>query len=98
EEQFGPVLPVMKYSTPEEALARANASRYGLGGSIWSSDEDRAYALACQLEAVTVWIHTHMAMTPNVPFGSCTQLGSVVEFGEEGLAEFTQLTVVNRAA
>jgi acyl-CoA reductase-like NAD-dependent aldehyde dehydrogenase len=98
EEQFGPVLPVMKYSTPEEALARANASPYGLGGSIWSSDEDRAYALACKLEAGTVWINTHMAMTPNVPFGGCKQSGFGVEFGEEGLAEFTQLTVVNRAA
>jgi acyl-CoA reductase-like NAD-dependent aldehyde dehydrogenase len=98
EEQFGPVLPVIKFSTADEAIARANASPFGLGGSIWSSDEEGAYALASKLEAGTVWINTHMAMTPNVPFGGSKQSGFGVEFGEEGLAEFTQITIVNRAA
>jgi acyl-CoA reductase-like NAD-dependent aldehyde dehydrogenase len=97
EEQFGPVLPVIKYSDPEDALRRANASPYGLGGSVWSSNVERAYQLASRMEAGTVWINTHMAMSPSVPFGGAKQSGIGVEFGEEGIAEFTQMHVVNIA-
>lgn len=95
EEQFGPVLPVIKYSDPEEALRRANASPYGLGGSVWSSDVARAYSYATRMDAGTVWVNTHMAMSPAIPFGGAKQSGIGVEFGEEGLAEFTQIHVVN---
>ena len=97
EEQFGPVLPVIKYSDPEDALARANASPYGLGGSVWSSDLDRAYALAERMESGTVWINKHSELAPNIPFGGAKQSGLGVELGEEGLMEFTQLQVINMA-
>lgn len=97
EEQFGPVLPVIRFSDDEDALRRANASPYGLGGSIWSGDIARAYALASRMDAGTVWVNTHMAMTPSVPFGGAKQSGIGVEFGAEGLAEFTQMHVVNIA-
>jgi len=97
EEQFGPVLPVIKYTDAEDALARANASPYGLGGSIWSSDLDRAHALAERMDAGTVWINKHIDLAPNVPFGGAKQSGFGVEMGEEGLAEFTQLQVINMA-
>jgi len=97
EEQFGPVLPVIKYSDPEDALVRANASPYGLGGSIWSSDLDRAYALAERMESGTVWINKHSELAPNIPFGGAKQSGLGVELGEEGLMEFTQLQVINMA-
>jgi len=97
EEQFGPVLPVIKYSDPEDALIRANASPYGLGGSIWSSDLDRAYALAGRMDSGTVWINKHSELAPNIPFGGAKQSGLGVELGEEGLAEFTQLQVINIA-
>ena len=97
EEQFGPVLPVIKYSDPEDALARANSSLHGLGGSIWSSDLNRAQALAERMEAGTVWINQHVDIGPNIPFGGAKQSGLGVEMGEEGLAEFTQLQVINAA-
>jgi acyl-CoA reductase-like NAD-dependent aldehyde dehydrogenase len=97
EEQFGPVLPVISFSDPEDALARANASPWGLGGSIWSDDLDRAYALAERMEAGTVWINKHTDLAPNIPFGGAKQSGLGVELGEEGLAEFTQLQIINMA-
>ncbi|HVZ68886.1 MAG TPA: aldehyde dehydrogenase family protein [Rhizomicrobium sp.] len=97
EEQFGPVLPVIKYSDPEDALARANASPYGLGGSIWSADIERAHALAERMDAGTVWINKHLDLAPNIPFGGAKQSGLGTELGEEGLAEFTQLQVINTA-
>lgn len=97
EEQFGPVLPVIKFSDPEDALARANASPYGLGGSIWSADLNRAHALAERMDAGTVWINKHLDLAPHIPFGGAKQSGLGAELGEEGLAEFTQLQVINIA-
>jgi len=97
EEQFGPVLPVIKYSDPEDALVRANASPYGLGGSIWSSNIDRALDFAERMDAGTVWVNKHIDLAPHIPFGGAKQSGIGVEMGEEGLAEFTQLQVINIA-
>ena len=97
EEQFGPVLPVIKFSDPEDALTRANASAYGLGGSIWSSDLDAAYEMAGRMDSGTVWINKHSELAPNIPFGGAKQSGLGVELGEEGLLEFTQLQVINMA-
>ena len=95
EEQFGPVLPVIKYSDPEDALARANASALGLGGSIWSNDRELAYDLASRMESGTAWINKHLDFGPNIPFGGAKQSGLGVEFAEEGLDEFTQIHIVN---
>ncbi len=97
EEQFGPVLPIIKYSDPEDALARANASPYGLGGSIWSSNPARAHKLAERMDAGTVWINQHVDLGPHIPFGGSKQSGLGTEMGEEGLLEFTQLQVINEA-
>lgn len=97
EEQFGPVLPVMKFSDSADALRRANASSYGLGGSVWSSDPEAAYELATQMEAGTVWINKHLDILPYVPFGGAKNSGVGRELSEEGLAEFTQLQVINIA-
>jgi acyl-CoA reductase-like NAD-dependent aldehyde dehydrogenase len=97
EEQFGPVLPVLKYADTDEAVRRANATTYGLGASVWSSNTDRAHDVATRLEAGTVWINTHIDMAPHIPFGGSKSSGIGVEFGEEGLAEFTQLQVINQA-
>ena len=98
EEQFGPVLPLIKFTDNDDAVRRANASTYGLGGSVWSSDKDRAYDLAAQMEAGTVWVNQHLQLMPNVPFGGAKSSGIGRELGEEGLAEFTQLQVINVAA
>ena len=95
EEQFGPVMPIIKYSDPDDAIARANASPYGLGSSIWSKDADRAWALAEKLDAGTVWVNKHGALLAHVPFGGSKMSGIGVELGEEGLNEFTQVQVLN---
>jgi acyl-CoA reductase-like NAD-dependent aldehyde dehydrogenase len=97
EEQFGPVLPVIKFDDAEEALTRANASPWGLGGSVWSSNLEAAYDLATRMDSGTVWINQHAALAPNLPFGGAKGSGLGVELGEEGLAEFTQLHVINMA-
>ncbi len=97
EEQFGPVLPVLKFTEDDEAINRANASSWGLGGSIWSSNLDKAYALADKMDAGTVWINKHAELDPGIPFGGAKQSGLGNELGEEGLAEFTQLKIINMA-
>lgn len=97
EEQFGPVLPVLKFSEESEAVERANASSWGLGGSVWSSNLDKAYALAEKMDAGTVWINKHAELDPGIPFGGSKQSGIGKELGEEGLQEFTQLKIINMA-
>jgi acyl-CoA reductase-like NAD-dependent aldehyde dehydrogenase len=94
EEQFGPALPIISYSDVEDALAAANALETGLGGSIWSSDKKAARALASRMECGSVWINKHGAIQPNAPFGGVKQSGLGVEFGEMGLAEYTDIQVV----
>ncbi|ENX20667.1 hypothetical protein F892_02690 [Acinetobacter vivianii] len=89
EEQFGPVLPILKYTSIDDAIARANASEFGLGGSIWSSDLKAAQFYAAQLECGTVWINTHAEIVPHAPFGGWKMSGVGAEFGMEGLMENT---------
>jgi acyl-CoA reductase-like NAD-dependent aldehyde dehydrogenase len=97
EEQFGPVLPVIKFSDGLDAVARANSSDYGLGGSIWSKDLDKAMDLAGRMDTGTVWINKHAELAPNIPFGGAKLSGIGTELGEEGLSEFTQMHVINMA-
>ena len=94
EEQFGPALPILKYSDINEALRMANASDNGLGGSVWSSDVAKAKALARQLQCGSAWVNKHGAIQPNAPFCGVKSSGLGVEFGEEGLAEYTDIQVV----
>ncbi|QNA87057.1 aldehyde dehydrogenase family protein [Sphingomonas sp. So64.6b] len=91
EEQFGPILPIIRYSDPEDALARANANENGLGGSIWSSDIDAATAMAQRLECGTAWVNDHATISPDAPFGGAKQSGIGAEFGLHGLDEYMQL-------
>jgi acyl-CoA reductase-like NAD-dependent aldehyde dehydrogenase len=97
EEQFGPVMPVIKYSDAAEAVARANASIYGLGGSIWAQDTEKAWSLAERMESGTVWVNKHADIQPHLPFGGAKFSGIGSELGEEGLKEFTQVQVLNMA-
>jgi len=100
EEQFGPVMPLMKFSSVDEAIARANASEYGLAGAIWSKDTDAAVEIAEQLETGTVWINEFMHLSPFAPFGGHKQSGFGAEYGIDGLKEFTypQVITVKRDA
>ncbi|WP_286748517.1 aldehyde dehydrogenase family protein [Marinobacter sp. UBA2688] len=95
EEQFGPVLPIIRYTDIDEVIERANDNPNGLGGSIWGSDVERAKALALRIEAGTVWINNHAEVLPHCPFGGCKKSGIGVEFGEEGLLEYTYAQLVN---
>jgi acyl-CoA reductase-like NAD-dependent aldehyde dehydrogenase len=95
EEQFGPALPVIRYSDPEEALARINRSPEGLGGSVWSNDAEAAHRLALRLDAGTVWVNKHGELDPGIPFSGAKQSGMGTELGREGLEEFTQRKVIN---
>jgi len=95
EEQFGPVLPLVRIASEADAIARANASLYGLGASVWSSDKQRALAIGRQLIAGTVWINKHGDLMAHIPFGGVGQSGIGTELGENSLDEFTQLQVIN---
>ena len=96
EEQFGPVLPIIRYHDVEEAIALANASENGLGGSIWSSDLAQAQRFAKRLECGTAWINKHGAIRPDVPFGGVKASGIGVEFGRQGLEEYTTIQVIHQ--
>ena len=96
-EQFGPILPVIKFSDPEDALARANASSLGLGGSVWSKDVRRATDLASRMDVGMAWVNKHLDFGPGIPFGGAKQSGIGMELGDAGLTEFTQLSVLNIA-
>jgi len=97
EEQFGPILPVIRYSDIDDVVARANASPYGLGASVWSRDLDRAVAVADRIESGSVWVNQHIAIGPHIPMAGVKSSGLGVEQSEEGLAEYTQLSVINVA-
>lgn len=91
EEQFGPALPIIRFHDVDQAIAAANASDNGLGGSVWSRDTARAKELALRLECGSAWINRHGAIQPNAPFGGAKRSGLGREFGEEGLAEMTEM-------
>jgi len=98
EEQFGPVLPIVTYTDLDDAIARANGLDFGLDASVWGSDAEETARVAAQLEAGTVFINKHAEIQPHVPFGGikCSCLG--VEFAEEGLAAYTSIKIINKAA
>jgi acyl-CoA reductase-like NAD-dependent aldehyde dehydrogenase len=96
EEQFGPVLPVIRYTDLEAAVESANGLDVGLGGSAWSSDPEKAKAVAARLECGTAWVNNHGAIKPFAPFGGVKGSGLGVEFGKLGLEEYTTIQVVHQ--
>ena len=97
EEQFGPVLPVLRYTDVDEVIARANTGDYGLGGTVWGKDLDRAVDVAMKIDSGTVWVNKHLDLPFDIPFGGAKQSGIGREGGDEGLAAYTQGHVVNIA-
>jgi acyl-CoA reductase-like NAD-dependent aldehyde dehydrogenase len=97
EEQFGPVIPIVKYKTVEEAITRANSLDVGLGGSVWGNDPQEAAKYASRLECGTAWVNQHGTLHPMAPFGGVKCSGIGVEFNIDGLKEYTTVQVVNVA-
>ena len=98
EEQFGPVLPIITYTDLDDAIRRANGTDFGLDASVWGADRDETARVAAQLEAGTVYENKHADIAPHIPFGGIKCSGLGVEFGEEGLAAYTSIKVINAAA
>ncbi|MGW0808650.1 aldehyde dehydrogenase family protein [Nonomuraea sp. NPDC002799] len=100
EEQFGPAVPLLLYDGEEEVVARANAGELGLAASVWSADEERAFALAGRLDAGFVFVNTHnrTGMSPRAPFGGVKRSGYGREYGTEGLLEYVQTAVAHAPA
>ncbi|KAM0250497.1 hypothetical protein ACHAQJ_008620 [Trichoderma viride] len=85
EEPFGPIVPLLSWSSEEDVIARANNSSMGLGASIWSNNIEKAARIGREIEAGTVWINTHFEISPFVPFGGHKESGIGTEWGANGL-------------
>jgi aldehyde dehydrogenase (NAD+) len=90
EEIFGPVVTVLKFKNDKEAIDIANDSIYGLGGAVWSANDERAMNIAKNLRAGTVWINEYHLLSDRAPFGGYKQSGIGREFGIDGLKEYTE--------
>lgn len=97
EEQFGPVLPIISYSSVDDVIEKANGLEFGLAASVWSANTDAAREIAQRIDAGTVYINKHADIAPHVPFGGLKHSGIGVEFGEEGLEAYTNIKIYNAA-
>lgn len=90
EEQFGPILPLVRFTDVEDALAKANNTDMGLAGTVWSADTDAAMRIAERMDTGNVWINEGLALSPFAAFGGRKQSGLGVENGIEGLMAYTE--------
>ncbi|OAL27793.1 hypothetical protein AYO20_09646 [Fonsecaea nubica] len=88
EEPFGPIVPLLSFSTDDEAIEKANNTIYGLGASVWSGNLERASKIAQELEAGNVWVNTHFELDARAPFGGHKESGIGTEFGVGGLKSY----------
>jgi acyl-CoA reductase-like NAD-dependent aldehyde dehydrogenase len=91
EEQFGPVLPVMSFQDVNDAIGAANATEYGLCGSIWTADVEAGAALAARLDCGTAWVNGHAEVAPHVPFGGTKLSGIGRNCGTPGIDAYAEL-------
>jgi len=90
EEQFGPAIPILTYRDVDDAIVRANATDYGLGGSVWTEKAEKGLEIASQLECGTAWVNAHMLVEHAAPFGGVKMSGLGRELGRPGLEEYQQ--------
>jgi aldehyde dehydrogenase (NAD+) len=90
EEIFGPVLVSLTFRTPEEAIALANNTRYGLGGSVWSENINLALDVASKIKAGALWVNCHNVFDAAAGFGGYRESGFGREGGREGLFEYVR--------
>jgi acyl-CoA reductase-like NAD-dependent aldehyde dehydrogenase len=88
EEIFGPVLCVIPFDDVENAIRKANDSRYGLAAGVWTKDIKKALKTAHALEAGTVWVNTYNLYDPSLPFGGVKESGYGKDLGEAALAQY----------
>jgi acyl-CoA reductase-like NAD-dependent aldehyde dehydrogenase len=91
EEQFGPLLPVMSFRDVDDAIEAANATEYGLCGSIWTSDIETGAGLASRLDCGTSWVNGHAEVAPHVPFGGTKLSGIGRNCGTPGIDGYAEL-------
>jgi aldehyde dehydrogenase (NAD+) len=97
EEIFGPVLSVIRYSEVEEAIRLANDTIYGLAAGVWTRDVNKAFSIARELKAGTVWINDWHMFRSDAPFGGYKQSGFGREIGRYAFDEYTQIKHVHCA-
>jgi acyl-CoA reductase-like NAD-dependent aldehyde dehydrogenase len=95
EEQFGPVVPVLRYTEVDDAVARANDTRMGLCASVWTQDIAKGEAVAARLEAGTVWVNHHLGSEADIPFGGFKESGLGREHGVMGVQSYMEPQVIN---
>ncbi len=95
EETFGPLLPVLAFDDIEQVIEKANATRYGLSGSVWTGDLRRASELAQRLDVGTAWVNHHVGSDPCVPFGGTKESGIGRENSLLGLRHYMEPHVVS---
>ncbi len=90
EEIFGPVMSVIPFNTPDEALNIANSTQYGLGSSVWTTDIGTAHNFAEGLRCGVVWVNKHLTLPPEMPFGGVANSGFGRENGRDFVYEYTE--------
>jgi aldehyde dehydrogenase (NAD+) len=91
EEIFGPVLSVMTFRTPEEAIERANNTPYGLSAGVWTDKGSKIFKIVNKLRAGVIWANTYNKFDPTSPFGGYKESGFGREGGVHGLAAYLAL-------
>ncbi|KAK9299420.1 hypothetical protein QLX08_007580 [Tetragonisca angustula] len=94
EEIFGPVQQILKFSSLNEVIGRANATDYGLAAAVFTKDIDKANYIIQRLRAGTVWVNTYNVLTPQTPFGGFKMSGHGRELGQYGLEAYTEVKSV----
>jgi aldehyde dehydrogenase (NAD+) len=94
DEIFGPVMSIIPFKTMDEVIERANRTKYGLAGAVWTRDMKKALAVANGVRAGTVWVNCYNVMDTRAPFGGFKQSGIGRELGEYGLQQYTQVKAV----
>ena len=94
EEVFGPLASVITVANEAEAIALANSSRYGLGGSIWTKDVEKGIAIARNINSGAVFINSLVKSDPRLPFGGIKKSGYGRELGKHGILEFVNAKTI----
>ncbi|BCX49005.1 betaine-aldehyde dehydrogenase [Haloferula helveola] len=92
EEIFGPVLSILTFRTPDEAIEKANNTCYGLSAGVWTDKGSKILKMASTLKAGVVWANTYNKFDPSSPFGGYKESGFGREGGKHGLLDYTKLT------